>query len=396
MKRPELPAIQRLVDEAKDHLATLIAYDTVSKNSNRELIDHMASYFETLGGALTIIPDKTGQKVNLVARFGPEDRPGIVLSGHTDVVPADEDGWVTPPFEMVERDGRLYGRGSCDMKGFVACVMALANSLAATQLTKPLYLCFSYDEEVGCLGAPSIARHLAALPVPPHLAIIGEPSEMKLITGQKGKIAMRVVVKGTSGHSSFSPLHVNAVEYAGRLLALIEARAAQYASQGPFDPEFTVSHATLTTTKISGGVATNITPDRCELTFELRSIGENDPEGELTELLAQAAEIETEMQEKAPGVGFEWHRLFAYPAMNDARNSAGFRSISHLVPNYGGKVSYGSEGGVFEKTGGIPSIIVGPGSIEQAHKPNEFVAVRQIEMCLQFLSSLVHESVLQG
>lgn len=392
MNRPEFNLTQLPMKEAKAFLATLIAHDTVSKNSNRELINYMAAYFEYLGAAITILPDETGQKANLIARFGPKDQPGIVLSGHTDVVPADEEGWTTPPFEMVERDSRLFGRGSCDMKGFAACVMALAPALAATQLNKPFYLCFSYDEEVGCLGAPSIARHLAALPVPPNLAIIGEPSEMKLITGQKGKIAMRVVVRGTSGHSSFAPLYVNAVEYAGRLLALIQERAARYAKQGPFDPEFTVPHATLTTTKISGGVATNITPDRCELTFELRSIGRNNPERELTELLAQAAEIEAEMQEKAHGSGFEWHRLFAYPAMNDARDSAGYKSVSHLMPGYGGKVSYGSEGGVFEKTGGIPSIIIGPGSIEQAHKPNEFVDVAQIEKCLTFLSNLVRES----
>lgn len=381
-----------LLNDAKTNLAALISYNTVSKNSNLELINYLASRFEELGAEITILQNATGQKANLVARFGPDDEAGIVLSGHTDVVPANEDGWATSPFEIVEKGGRLFGRGTCDMKGFIACVLALAPLMATTNLSRPYYLCFSHDEEVGCLGAPSIARHLALLPVPPNLAIVGEPSKMKLITGHKGKIAIRAIVQGTSGHSSLAPFHVNAVHYAGRLLSLIEARAFRYETQGPFDPEFTVPHATLTSTKISGGVATNVTPDQCELTFELRSIGENDPELELAELVAEAAEIEAEMQSKAPNTGIKWVRLFAYPAMNDARNSNGFRSVSHLLPECAGKVSYGSEGGVFEKSGGIPSIIVGPGSIEQAHKPNEFVEVEQLEMCLQFLLRLVEDS----
>lgn len=376
------------LEQAKEHLRALIGFDTVSKNSNRELINHMADHFENLGAEITLLPDATGQKVNLVARFGPEGQPGVVLSGHTDVVPADEDSWITPPFSMDERNGRLYGRGACDMKGFAACVMAVASEFAAAELKRPLYLCFSYDEEVGCLGAPDIARHLAALPVPPEFAIIGEPSEMKLVTGQKGKIAMRAIVSGTSGHSSFSPRHVNAVEYAGRVLQLITDRAAKYEAEGPFDAEFTVPHATLLATMINGGVATNVTPDHCSFTFELRSIGENDPEGEMAALTESTAEISAEMQERVPGCGIAFSRIFAYPAMNDARNSAGFRALADLMPEYGGKVSYGSEGGVFEQIGGIPSVIVGPGSIEQAHNPNEFVEISQIEGCLNFLESL--------
>ncbi|WP_323779052.1 acetylornithine deacetylase [Leisingera sp.] len=376
------------LEQAKEHLRALIGFDTVSKNSNRALIDYMAAYLGQLGAEITLLPDATGQKVNLVARFGPEEQPGIVLSGHTDVVPADEDTWVTPPFAMDERDGRLYGRGACDMKGFAACVMAAAPAIADADLQRPLYLCFSYDEEIGCLGAPDIARHLAALPVPPEFAIIGEPSNMKLVTGQKGKIAMRAVVTGTSGHSSFSPSHVNAVEYAGQILGLITERAARYESEGPFDAEFTVPHATLLATMISGGVATNVTPEHCSFTFELRSIGENDPEGEMATLIESTAEINAEMQARTPGCGIEFQRIFAYPAMNDARNSAGFRALAGLMPAYGGKVSYGSEGGVFEQIGGIPSVIVGPGSIDQAHKPNEFVEISQIESCLEFLGGL--------
>lgn len=378
----------RLAD-AKAHLGDLIGFDTTSANSNRALIDYMAAHFETLGADITIIPDATGEKANLVARFGPADAPGIVLSGHTDVVPALEDGWTTPPFDMDERDDRLYGRGSCDMKGFGACVMAAAPAFAAMDLRQPLYLCFSYDEEVGCLGAPDIARHLAALDVPPELAIIGEPSEMKLVTGQKGKTAMRATVRGTSGHSSFAPTHVNAVEYAARIITRIQERAHRYEQQGPFDPDFTVAHNTMLVTMIEGGVATNVTPEHCSFTFELRSIDEQSTQPDLQALIdAVNAELIPEMTAKADTAGIDWEQIFAYPAMGDASDTPAFAKLASILPEKGGKVSYGSDGGVFEVVGGIPSVIVGPGSINQAHKPDEFVDIDQLDRCMHFLDAL--------
>lgn len=385
----ETPTVHSDLGTAKVHLGALIGFDTVSKHSNHALIDHMAAHFNALGGDVTILLDKTGQKSNLVARFGPADVPGVVLSGHTDVVPADEDSWITPPFEMDERDNRLYGRGTCDMKGFGACVMTAAETFSKMDLKRPIWLCFSHDEEVGCLGAPAIAHYLAAQPAPPELAIIGEPSNMRLVTGQKGKIAMRAHVKGTSGHSSFAPDHVNAVEYAGRIIAMIAARAKRYGIEGPFDADFTVPHATMLTTMISGGVATNVTPDACHFTFELRSISGMDPEADMAALLAEIdTEISTEMTAKTDSCGVEWERIFAYPAMGDARHTAGFERYAGLMPNWGGKVSYGSEGGVFETIGQIPSVIIGPGSIDQAHKPNEFVDLTQLSDCLTFLDRL--------
>lgn len=385
----------RTLETAKAHLGALIGYDTVSKRSNNALIDYMADHFQKHGAEITLLPNDAGDKTNLVARFGPVDARGIVLSGHTDVVPADEDTWLTDPFTMDERDGRLYGRGACDMKGFAACVMTLVEGLDVAALQRPLYLCFSYDEEVGCLGAPAIARYLAALDVPPELAIIGEPSDMKLVTGQKGKIAMRGHVQGTSGHSSFAPQHVNAVEYASKAIELIATRASQYEVEGPFDPDFTVPHATMLTTMIQGGVATNVTPSHCDFTFELRSISGMDPEGDMRALLAWIdAEIGAQMAQKSGGSGFVWDRIFAYPPMGDARGSDGFARYAHRMPQWDGKVSYGSEGGVFETIGKIPSVIVGPGSIEQAHKPNEFVAIAQVGACLSFLEALASELLL--
>jgi acetylornithine deacetylase len=395
MNVPSAAPAHRALETAKAHLGALIGYDTVSKRSNRALIDHMASHFTKLGADITLLPNEAGDKVNLIARFGPDDMRGIVLSGHTDVVPADEESWISDPFVMTERDGRLYGRGACDMKGFGACVMALVEGLDVAALERPLYLCFSYDEEVGCLGAPAIARYLAALDVPPELAIIGEPSDMKLVTGQKGKIAMRGHVTGTSGHSSFAPQHVNAVEYAGQAIELISQRALRYEADGPFDADFTVPHATMLTTMIQGGVATNVTPSECRFTFELRSISGMDPEGDMQSLLTTIdTEIGAKMAQKIDGSGFVWEKIFAYPPMGDARETDGFKRYAHRMPEWGGKVSYGSEGGVFEIIGKIPSVIVGPGSIEQAHKPNEFVEIAQIDACLQFLDTLAEDLTL--
>lgn len=379
-----------LLAEATAHLARLIAFDTVSHRSNLELIEHVAAHFSALGADLTRLPDATGNKANLIARLGPSDRPGLVLSGHTDVVPARAEAWTTPPFEMHVRDGRLYGRGSCDMKGFLACLMAAAPGFAARDLPLPVYFCFSHDEEVGCLGAPAIARHLAALPAPPMLAIIGEPSMMRLVTGQKGKIAMRVTVRGVGGHSSFAPRHVNAVEVAARLINMAADRAERYRTEGPFEPDFTVPHPTMLTTLVEGGVATNVTPSRCSFVFEIRSLCEPQARADLAAFVAEAeAALLPAMRAVDPQAGIDWEEMFAYPAMTSATQTAGFAAFADRLPGFGGKVSYGSEGGVFEALGGIPSVIIGPGSIEQAHKVDEFIEVAQLAACLRFLDRLV-------
>lgn len=378
-----------LLENAKAHLADLVGFDTTSRNSNRPLIDHMAAFLRQYGINPIILPDVTGEKANLIARIGSADIPGIVLSGHTDVVPALETGWISPPFKLDERNGRLYGRGSCDMKGFVACVMAMVPQLVQTKLSRPIWLCFSHDEEVGCLGAPAIARWLAALEVPPMLAIIGEPTDMKLVTGQKGKIAMRCHVHGTSGHSSFAPDHVNAIEFAAKIMTIISNKAEDIRHQGPFDKDFTVPHSTMLSTMITGGVATNVTPDICSFTFEIRSLPNQNARIILEEIKQRvASEVVANMQKKCSSAEVKWEEIFAYPAMGDGTGSKGFALIRDIIPEWGGKVSYGSEGGVFETIGGIPSVIIGPGSIQQAHKPNEFVEIAQIDECLSFLSRL--------
>lgn len=377
------------LDSAISHLADLIGFDTTSAYSNLAIIEHLRRFFAEQGAEVTVLPDASGEKANLVARLGPADVPGIVLSGHTDVVPANPASWQSDPFRMEQRDGRLYGRGSCDMKGFAACVMAAVPAFAEGQLNRPFYFCFSHDEEVGCLGAPAIARHLAALEVPPALAIIGEPSEMQLINGQKGKIAMQVTVHGDGGHSSFAPQHVNAVEYASRIIAMIGERSRRYERDGPFDHDFSVPHATTLATIIEGGVATNVTPDTCRFIFELRSIDQDAAQADMQALIADVeAALLPEMRALAPAAHIEWQEMFSYPAMGDATDCEMFKQLEPILPPRGGKVSYGSEGGVFEIDGGIPSIIIGPGSIRQAHKPDEFIEIEQLGQCLAFFDQL--------
>lgn len=375
---------------AMSHLRDLVAFDTTSRFANRDLIDHVAAYLKQFDVETVILPDKTGKKANLIARIGPADVPGIVLSGHTDVVPAKETTWESPPFDLTERDGKLFGRGTCDMKGFSACVLALIPKLVAQPLSRPVYLCLSYDEEVGCLGAPDIASHLANLPVSPALAIIGEPTDMKLVTGQKGKIAMRCHVHGTSGHSSLAPEHVNAIEYAARIITMIAERARKIADQGPFDPDFTVPYSTMLTTMIEGGTATNVTPEYCSFTYEVRSLPEHDARAVLDAVRTEVeGSLLPTMKAVSEDASVEWEEIFSYPGMGDNTESQGFNLIKDLMPEWSGKVSYGSEGGVFEKIGGIPAVIVGPGSIKQAHKPNEFVKIEQLSLCLDFLHGLI-------
>lgn len=371
-------------------LEDLVRFDTTSRNSNRELIDYISDYLDRHGVAATILPDRTGLKANLVACIGPADKPGIVLSGHTDVVPATEEGWVSPPFELAEREGKLYGRGTCDMKGFIACVLAAVPALTAAKLERPVYLCFSYDEEVGCLGAPALAEYLKALRVRPLLAIIGEPSDMTWINGQKGKIAMRCHVQGTAGHSSLAPKHVNAIKYSAKIISMIEDLAEDFKLNGPFDHDYSVPHSTMLTTMIHSGVATNITPESSAFNFEIRSLPEHDAAAVIAALKARVEQtVIPEMKAVSARAGIEWEEVFSYPAMGDPTGSEGYDFIKGILPDWGGKVSYGSEGGVFEIVGGIPALIMGPGSIVQAHRTNEYIEMDQLQKCLIFLNSLV-------
>lgn len=387
------PNMSRLHD-AIDLLGKLVAFDTTSKNSNLGLIHFVRGLLAQYGVGSMLFHDETGEKANLLATIGPEGVAGIVLSGHSDVVPALESGWISPAFELSERDGKLFGRGAADMKGFCACVLAMIPELVKRDLAIPFHLCLSYDEEIGCIGVGPMVDHLAAVKTPPRLAVIGEPTEMKIINGQKGKYSLRVSVTGTAGHSSFASNHVNAIEYAARAIGIIGDMAREFEENGPFDHDFTVPHSTMPITTINGGTATNVTPDFCEFTFEIRHLPEHDAESTIESLKTKiAGTLEAEMKAKKPETGFTLETVFSYPGMGDCTDTEAFELVHTIIPDISGKVSYGSEGGVFEKRGRIPSLICGPGSIEQAHKPNEFIEIAQLEDCLSFLEKLLDQAV---
>ena len=367
----------------------LIGFDTTSRNSNLELIENVKGYLAGLGVEAELVYNEERSKANLYATIGPKDRPGIALSGHTDVVPIDGQDWASDPWKVVEHDGKLYGRGTSDMKGFIALVLAKLPAFLERELQTPLHLCLSYDEEVGCLGVRPLLEFLKAQPVSPRLAIIGEPTSMQVITAHKGKLSQRCQVTGSEAHSSLAPFAVNAVQQAARLVSFLADLAEEKEQQGPFDPAFDVPHTTVHTGIIHGGQALNIVPRDCYFDFEFRSLPGEDPEVLFERVKARAAEMEAEMQARVPGTGFSFEKISAFPALDTPPDAEVVELAKSLTgANDTAKVAFGTEAGLFSEAG-ISCVVCGPGSIEQAHKPDEFVEIEQLAACERFLDRLL-------
>lgn len=383
------PAAPRSAEILKD----LVGFDTTSRNSNLALIAHVEAFFAKRGVATTRIPDETGEKANLIATIGPKDVPGFVLSGHTDVVPVDGQDWASDPFALTLREGRLYGRGSCDMKGFLACIMAKVDDMLATDLNAPIHFAFSYDEEVGCKGVPSLIEHLIATHPLPRACFVGEPTEMQVVIGHKAKRSYRAIVTGRTCHSSLAPEGVNAVEHAARLIMKIREMGIELA-QGPSDPLYDVPVTTSHTGTVSGGTALNIVPDRCELSFEFRVLPGEDADALVDEVMRFAREeIEPEMKARAPETGIAFEEISSFPGLDTAADAEVTRLAKRLAGrNDHAKVAYGTEGGRFVEIGAIPTVVVGPGSIGQAHKADEFIEVSELVKCEAFLDRLIEEA----
>src|SRR5246127_2021436 len=262
-----------IADRIRTLLAGLIGFDTVSDRSNLPLIAYIEDYLASFGIAGQRVADATGQKASLWVTIGPEDRPGIVLSGHTDVVPVEGQAWTHNPFEMIERDGRLYGRGTTDMKGFVAVCLAMVPEMKRAQLATPIHLAISYDEEIGCVGVRPLLEILSRAPLKPLGCFVGEPTQMELAIGHKGKHGVRATFRGFACHSSIAPTGVNAVEHAATLISEISRRAANIATDGARDALYDIPHTTLLTSTVQGGTALNIVPDTCAIEFEARGLG---------------------------------------------------------------------------------------------------------------------------
>lgn len=374
-----------------DHLRALVGFDTVSHRSNLALIEYLEETLAPLGARLERIPDETGEKANLIASFGPVDVPGYILSGHTDVVPVEGQAWASDPFELTERDGALFGRGATDMKGFLACCLARAPHMAVAPLTAPLHLIFSYDEEVGCLGARKVVARLTEWDVPPLGCIIGEPTSMDIVTSHKAKRAFRAFVTGTPGHSSRAPHFVNAVDFAAEFLVELRRLGRRIEETGPRDPLFDVPFTTTHVGLIRGGEALNIVPEHCRFEFEFRALPNEDVDAMAAHMQRFAEdELLARMKAISPDADFRLETSVAYPGLETAPEEEIVLLAKRLAGrNDHRKVAYGTEGGHFSKTGGVPTVVCGPGDIDRAHKANEFITRDELAACEGFIDRLI-------
>jgi acetylornithine deacetylase len=371
-------------------LEALVGFDTTSRNSNLELIAWVENYLDRFGIAHERVLDETGAKANLWSTIGPAAVPGYILSGHTDVVPVDGQSWSADPFRLTARDERLYARGSADMKGFLACCLAAVPDMIALPLARPIHLAFSYDEEVGCVGVRGLISQLARAPVTPAGCFVGEPTEMNVIIGHKAKRSLRVTVRGQTCHSALAPKGVNAVEYAARLIVKIREIADRLAHDGARDPLYDVPFTTGHTGTVHGGTALNIVPDHCTFEFEFRSIAADSLDTLVAEVMAYARDVlEPDMKAVASHAGFAFDVKSGFPGL-DTKAEASLVDLTKRLSGHRdhGKVAFGTEAGLFDKAG-IPSVVIGPGSIEQAHKADEFIAVAELAKCDRFIDGLV-------
>lgn len=371
-------------------LEKLIAFPTVSRQSNLDLVGYVAGLLDAHGIASRIIHSEDGQKANLFATVGPDDAPGVMLSGHTDVVPVDGQDWTVPPFEMTERDGRLYGRGATDMKGFVATALAAMIKASGMKLLTPLHLALSYDEEIGCIGVRSLIDMLRETPRKPLLCIVGEPTEMQVATGHKGKLGARAFCRGREGHSALAPLALNAIHLGCDFVAAIRREQERLANEGPRDLDYDIPYTTLHVGKIHAGVALNIVPNLCEIDFEIRNVAADDPGQILDGLRDEAARIASASRAIAPEAGIDIEIFNTYPGLDTPPDSRAVAFVKSLTGANGTmKVAFGTEGGLFSRDLGTPTVVCGPGSMAQGHKPDEFVSLEQMKRCEEMLTNLL-------
>lgn len=373
---------------ALDLVKDLIAFDTTSRDSNLALIDFAQALLEKAGARCRRSYDATGRKANLFATIGPDGDGGYVLSGHTDVVPVDGQDWSSDPFKPEVRDGYLYGRGACDMKGFVGTALALAPEIGRAKLTRPIHFALSYDEEVGCVGVKGLLDDLKAEGIKPALAIIGEPTLMKIVGAHKGGAKLITTCCGKEGHSSAPDKGANAVMMAGEFMALLESVQDELRSDTDprFDPPFTTVQATV----VHGGTAVNILAREAEVTWEYRFLPDRDPSKIVERVKARAAaEVLPKYQRRAAEAKFDTALHAHYPGLAMDEESPAIHLARELTgANQVEAVAYGTEAGHFQSYG-IPAVICGPGSIEQAHRPDEFCKLSELEACETFLRKVI-------
>ena len=380
---------QDLTPRALEILETLVAFDTTSRDSNLALIEWVEAYLDGYGVPHRRVPNADGTKSNLIATIGPAEDGGVVLSGHTDVVPVDGQPWSTDPFKLTERDGRLYGRGACDMKGFLALALAATPELAASG-KRPVHLAFSYDEEVGCLGAPDMIEVIARETPKPSLVIVGEPTSMEAVNGHKGIAVFTVTVRGREAHSSQTQQGVSAIMEAVPLMASLRRLAAELEAQADPASPFTPKGATLTIGVVEGGTAANILARECRFLFDLRCPPGLDPVQLLKPFHEEVAALDRALKARAREAGAEIRNRSLTPALAPESDGAAEAFVRRLAGDNGPPrvVAFAAEAGQFQEAG-FSTVMCGPGSIAQAHQPDEFVERAQMERGASFMRRLI-------
>lgn len=373
-------------------LRSLVSFDTTSHNSNLACIDYIEYYLHSLGIHATRLHNADKSKASLIATIGQRKPGGIVLSGHTDVVPVQGQPWRTNPFELHESDDRtrLFGRGTCDMKGFLACILALVPHFKNNQQT-PVHLAFSYDEEIGCLAAPAIADFLAQQTWKPTLVVVGEPTEMRVIDAHKGAYSFITRITGLEGHSSKPHLGVNAVMIGAEIVHTLNQLAAEYRQPSRWNERFDPPYTSIHVGRMTGGTARNIIPNDCEIVWEIRALPGQDVQPIIQRVETRCEELLHHMRAIHEDANIVTTHISYVPGLRPEPDSPQTHCVMHAAgSNAGSAVPFATEAGIFQNQG-FTTLICGPGSIEQAHKANEFVTHDQLAQCLNFLTQLVRE-----
>lgn len=376
------------LDDAVDILGDLVGFPTVASHSNLDLIDYLVGRFERLGADIRLTHHEAGQRANMVATIGPPVDGGVVVSGHSDVVPADEPDWTGHPFIATRRDEKIYGRGTADMKGFIACVAAMAPDFAAAPLDKPLHVAVTYDEEVGCQGAPLLIADLLEY-VKPSAAVVGEPTGMSVVTAHKGMHEFTTTIKGLEGHPSVPGQALNAIHYGARyvsgLMEIASALEERAPGASPFDPP----HTTISVGTIQGGMARNVVAAECVVEWEMRPVNQSDADYVAEQVEVLESVLRTEMEGPATDADIRTVVEGSVAGLEDVRGSPAAGLCADLVDvSRRGAASFGTEAGLYQAAG-VPAVVCGPGDIGVAHRPDEYISLEQLAGCLRFFEGLM-------
>ena len=381
------------MSDVQSILRDLVSFPVLGGQSNLSILQYITDYLDQQGLAYQTVPNEDDTKASLHARIGPAVDGGVILSGHMDVVPVEGQDWATDPFTLTEKEGKFYGRGTCDMKGFLACCLANIPAMQAADLQRPIYLAFSYDEEIGCVAAPALVDAINSFyEERPKYAIIGEPSLLQPIVGQKGIVVYKTTVFGSAGHSSRIRKEVSAVHEAARLVLWLENKMNRLIEDGRTDDRFEPNHTSIHIGQLHGGIAHNVIADECSFTWDVRNIPRDSLEEIRSDFERFAKEHEAELKKRFPGARIETELYHpAVPALDTSEDL----SIVPLIKELSGvdtlqTVAFAAEAGQFAE-GGFESVICGPGSIAQAHRANEFISVEQLDLGMAFIRRVIEK-----